>query len=100
MANIPKPIIDGNIDVSKIVPVKNRDGSYSTVRSISIGTDSGTEVLIPTVIDGKVVPDSTAIRVFQQTGNHLGVFRNAADANAYAINLHNNEAKRIAKMKL
>lgn len=96
MGNVPKPRVSGNIDLSSIKPVRNMDGSYSTVRSISIGTDSG-EVLIPTVIDGKVVPDSTAIRMFKQTGKHLGIFNTPDEANAFAEDLHRREAKRIAK---
>lgn len=96
MAGIPKPVIPGNIDVTKIAPIKNPDGSYSTVRSISVGTDSG-EVLIPTVINGRIVADSTAIRTFQQTGKHLGVFKNATDADKFANDLHKREAKRISQ---
>lgn len=97
MANLPKPIVPGNINVSSIAPIKNSDGTYSTVRSISVGTDRG-EALIPTVIDGKVVPDSTAIRIFKQTGKHLGIFKTANDADKFAIDLHNQESRRIAKI--
>jgi len=72
--------------------VQNADGSISTVRSISIGED-GSEVLIPTVIGDKVVSDEKAIEHYRKTGQHLGRFRSAQDANAYAEFLHRQQAQ-------
>jgi hypothetical protein len=62
------------------------------VRSISIGTDQG-EVLIPTVVNGRVVSDQEAIRHYQKTGEHLGIFRTPKDADAYAQTLHKQQAQ-------
>lgn len=84
--------IPGNLDLSARPKVKNRDGSVSTVRSISIGTDQG-EVLIPTVIGDRVVSDKDAIDHYMKTGEHLGIFRDAKTAEAYAKALHEQQAQ-------
>lgn len=87
----------GNINLLDRPTVKNKDGSISTVRTISIGTDQG-EVLIPTVSDdGRLLSDDEAIALFEETGNHLGVFDNPDDATAYAESLHNQQEKTYAK---
>jgi hypothetical protein len=70
-------------DYMKPIAVNNADGTVSTVRSISIGTDAG-EVLIPTVVNGKVVSDEEAIAHYQRTGKSLGTFRTPEEATAYA----------------
>lgn len=77
----------GNIDVHHRPIVHNNDGSISTVRSISVGTDQG-EVLIPTVVGGKVVSDKDAIAHFKATGEHLGIFKDEKAATAFAKALH------------
>lgn len=82
----------GNIDIHHRPVAHNADGSISTVRSISIGTDAG-EVLIPTVVGGKVVSDAAAIRHYKATGEHLGIFKDAAAADAYAESLHEQQAR-------
>jgi hypothetical protein len=91
----PQPPKPGNIDTRSIAPVRNRDGSVSTVRSISIGTDSG-EVLIPTVVRGRVVSNEEAIAEFRRSGRHLGVFASPREATEYAKQLHKSEEKRTA----
>jgi hypothetical protein len=63
------------------------------VRSISIGVDGGKTVLIPTVVGNRVVSDEEAIKHFQKTGKHLGIFGSEADAERYAQALHHAQDK-------
>lgn len=105
----PGRAFDGaTIDPSKIVPVQpgnldpwNRpvwqhptDNGYGTTNSISIGTDQG-ETLIPTIINGFQFSNEDAIQHYQNTGEHLGVFRSPGEADAFAQWLHEEQARRI-----
>lgn len=76
-------IAQGNIDLTKRIPLKNADGSISTLRSITVEAD-GEHYLIPTIQDGKQMTTPEAIRYFRRTGQHLGVFETERDANKYA----------------
>lgn len=82
------PIRQGNIDLQNRPVVRNPDGSYSTVRSMSFGTDEG-EVLVPTVADdGRNLTEDEAINEYYRTGRHLGIFRTPDEATSYAQRLH------------
>lgn len=82
----------GNIDIANRPQVKNADGSVSTVRSITVGTDQGV-VVLPTISpDGKNWTNAEAIAHYKKTGENLGTFKTERDAIDYAENLHEQQA--------
>lgn len=84
----------GNIDLNKRPIVKNKDGSISTVRSMSANFD-GKEYLIPTVAEdgSRVLSDEEAVKQFRKSGKHLGVFSSPEEATKYAEKLHEDQAR-------
>lgn len=85
----------GNIDIMHRPRHVNADGSVSTVRSMSFGTDRG-EVLVPTIgEDGRLMSDRQARRQYDRTGRHLGIFDNPEHADAYAQQLHQQQEAMI-----
>ena len=100
----PRGLVEpGNIPIWNRPIIHNADGSVSSEYSIS-REENGREVLVPTIVDGRfLTPDGTkppegsaaekamfneAWRHYQQTGQHLGKFNDADNADAYANQLH------------
>ncbi|MBZ9706059.1 hypothetical protein LB543_04910 [Mesorhizobium sp. ESP7-2] len=89
MGPFPGMLEQGNIDLNARPIVKNADGSYSTVRSMSFGDNGGREILVPTVSpDGKIMSDGAAADLYGSTGQNLGKFDTPAHADMYAEALH------------
>jgi hypothetical protein len=83
----------GNINLNNRPVVKNADGSFSTVRTIGVNI-GGKEVVIPTVSeDGRIMTNAEAVAQFKQTGKHFGKFNSVDEANAFAQQLHNDQAQ-------
>lgn len=73
------------IDPSK-PQIQNEDGSVSTERTITIEAD-GKHYVIPTIVNGKVLDEETAIQLFQKGQNPpVGVFATAQEADSFARN--------------
>src|SRR5882762_19391 len=84
----------GNIDLQHRPVVKNKDGSISTVKSMSFEDEDGKEVLVPTVSpEGRMLTEDQAVDLYHKTGQHLGKFSNSDAATKYAESLHNDQAK-------
>lgn len=89
----PGALEPGNIDLAHRPVVHNPDGSISTVDSIGIGEDTH-QVVIPRISpDGKQLSNEEAIAQYKKTGQHLGKFDSVDNATAYAIKLHEDQAK-------
>ena len=89
----------GNIDLLNRPVVKNKDGSVSTVKSMSVEID-GHEVLLPTISpDGQVWSPPEAIHAYLTRGKHLGIFKDEASATKYAKLLHKQQEQMYVDKK-
>src|ERR1051326_5979986 len=92
MAGSPTGLVEqGNINLNTRPVVRNPDGSISTEKSFSINKD-GSEILIPQVVNGRVLSIEQAKQHYLQTGEHLGKFDSPENADAYAEALHNRQS--------
>lgn len=87
-------IAEGNINLS-MRPTVQVPGGLATVRSISFSDRPGVEILIPTIVNGKLVSDDEAIRNYYATGQYLGKYTSPKAANLAANRIHESEARRI-----
>ncbi len=93
-----------NIDVTQLPEVQNRipgEGGISTVRSMGI-TEDGKEVLIPTVIKGRLPASAEeaerkALEYYRRTGKHLGKYATRGAADSAAMLTHEREALRMGR---
>ena len=87
----------GTIDLNNRQVVHNADGSISTERSFSFyDEDTGKEVLIPTVVGGRILTEDEAIDHYYDTvragrPEYLGMFDTPEEATEYAERLHNRQ---------
>jgi hypothetical protein len=76
----------GENNIRKGKGIKNKDGSVSSVRSTSVRTKSGKEMLVPTVYDGKQVsaPEAKkrALKAEKAGGAKYPRYRSAQKATA------------------
>lgn len=99
IANKSGVVAPGNIDLETRPVVKNKDGTVSTVKSVSIGTPQG-EVLIPTISpDGKQLTNEQAVELFKQTGQHLGIYATPEAATQAAKEISAEQGKRLESTK-
>ena len=91
----PGLIVRGNIDINHRPPVRAGGGKVATVLTVSFELEAdgrGYEVLVPRVINGRIVTPRQAFLSFQKTGRHLGIFDSAEHANSYGVKLHKQQA--------
>jgi hypothetical protein len=99
-AQPPGLVEPGNIDLSNRRVVPNADGTVSTVRSFSVNID-GKETLLPQISPtGKVWSQQEAIANYRKTGQHLGKFDSVASANAYAQQVHQDQATKVSDPRI
>ncbi len=93
----------GNIDVNHRPIIHNKNGSVSTIFSVTVENPDGTFSLVPSIVDGKfLTPDGNmpedkkqtddlkdrAEEHYRKTGEHLGVFKSEKAADDFANQTH------------
>src|SRR5208283_808282 len=86
-----KPLEPGNIQWYGRDKVPMGKGGYGTVYSFSREED-GKEVLVPQIYDGKLHSQEEAWQHYKQTGQHMGKFKNASDADYFGQKYHEDAA--------
>lgn len=87
----------GNIDLENRPLVYNEDGSISTVKTMGVNIDNE-EVLIPTISpEGKVLSNEEAIKLYKETGQHLGKYKTVEESNYAAEEIHKQQEEYIKR---
>lgn len=77
----------GNISLNNRPVQWHKNGKdYSSLESMSFN-ENGKEVLIPQVVNGKLLSEDAAIEHYRRTGEHLGKFNTPEEATQHAIAL-------------
>jgi hypothetical protein len=74
-------VLKGTIDPASLVQMDSKVFSQIPMTTVQRG---GQTFLVPRVIDGKTVTSEEAAKHFQETNQHLGIFRNRAVAVDYS----------------
>lgn len=85
-----KPVVPGNIQWYDRPQVKTdsiQPGTHGTVYSES-REENGLEVLYPRIYDGALHSSDEAWQHYKATGQHMGKFKTAADADAFGQKYH------------
>lgn len=102
---LPEGMLEkGNIDLNSRPKVRNADKTYSSEYSTSFSDEDGREILVPTIADGKFLTKDgkkpaegskeekamfkAAQTRYEDTGEHMGIFKDADTADAYAQAAH------------
>lgn len=82
----------GNLDpYNRPIYKHPNDEGYGTTYSMSFEDEDGTNVLIPQIVNGKMLTQKQAIDHYRKTGEHFGKFKTWQDADRYAEKLHNSQ---------
>lgn len=88
----PGLVQQGNLDPYHRKVYKHPDDSgYGTTYSISFEDKDGKNVLIPQIVDGRMLSKKQAIDHYYQTGEHFGKFDTWQNADKYANALHESQ---------
>lgn len=92
----PGMVAPGNIDLDSRKVVKSNDGSIGTEKVTTFKVD-GRYLVLPSMVNGKTVGEKEAVEHFMETGEHLGAFSTKDAADAYAVRLHERQAKQYGQ---
>lgn len=93
---LPKALKDPTLDFEIRNRVTNPDGSVSTIKTMSFNDGTG-EILIPTVVENRLLSEEDAIRHYEETGESFGTYGSVEDADKMAQYLHLLHEQKLAQ---